>query len=122
MRKTLATLLLYISTLACMSKPTAAPTFAPTPLTIRTNPAIMVVNMPMRIVCQLPTDLKGEGNFHFGVVGMFMEHGPIDKLQYDRVIVGQCAPIRIICGFTMSDAKEATLIYRDMEPNGDCGR
>lgn len=110
-----------IFTYRCGGAPTVAPTFTPTPLSIRTNPAIMVVKMPMRITCQLPTDLKGEGTFVFGVVGTFMEQGPIDNLQYSRIVTGACEPIRIVCGYTLSGESKATLKYLDLEPNGDCG-
>ena len=84
-------------------------------------PAMLIAGIETRVTCQLPTDLEGEGTFHFAVVPLFAEQGPIDKLQYTRTFIAPCQPVTVVCGYTPAGKSKPVLITQNYTPtNEEC--
>ena len=96
-------------------------TILPTPLAIHMNPAVQVAGVETRVTCQLPTDLgESEGTYHFAVVPLFSDQGPIDRLQISRLMIMPCEPIRIVCGYTLHGQQEKFIVQDSQPANEDC--
>lgn len=122
MRNTLVILLMLLGLESC-SPTNSLPVVVPItdmPLSISLNPRLLVAEHEARISCRLPTNV-GEGQFVFGITGLFHSEGPIDKRVYDRMIMAPCAPVHIYCGYKEHGQPEAKMITQDVEPVGDCG-
>lgn len=126
LRNVLVILLTLSSSFGCSpinSLPVVVPTtdiITDMPLSISLNPRLLVAEHEARISCRLPTNV-GDGQFIFGITGMFHSEGPIDKRVYDRMIMAPCVPVHIYCGYKEHDQAEIKMIAQDVEPVGDCG-
>lgn len=97
--------------------------FVPPPppeLSIRMFPQIAMVQSPIRIICQLPSN-AGEGIYLFGAVDRFASGGPIDRLQISREMLAPCEPFTVYCGYE-EHGKKAKMTSQTFTPVGECSK
>ena len=116
----LLTLVLCALLVGCGAAPTPAPFIEPAPLPLRIQmwPGVAVSYIDTRINCHLPADV-GDGQFIFGISGIFHSEGPIDRITISRVINMPCTPIHIYCGYA-EHGKKPVMVLEDVVPNGEC--
>jgi hypothetical protein len=93
------------------------------PLKISITPAFPMPGTAMRVVCRIPPDIEN-GIFVFAVADVFDSQGPIDSIQYERVMTMGCQPITIVCGYkeykTPHGWQQPVTISQTVNPAGEC--
>lgn len=113
-------LLLLVLLTGCASAPTTFVPPPPLPLRIDMIPQVAAAYVDHRVYCRLPADV-GDGQFVFGITGMFHSEGPIDRIVYDRMIRMPCEeePLTVYCGYK-EHGKPLKQVRMDIHPVGEC--